>query len=283
MEHVVELQTKETVSWEGVRLGFLGWGPFGQGLQKHLHQLSHPLSTQGFVYPLESDTPEVSPWKVVWDVDSLFQRANFIWVEASWPQLEFVLPRIRLLISDAHVLVLLGGDLSLARLLPQINERKLIRCLYSRVRRFADSSIAFVSTDLVTAEENERFQAILEGVPVLLPVASEAQLDALHGVISNGPAIGYTFIDAIADGVMKLGIPRAQGLLLAAHALFGASRTYLETETHPGILRDRSIDIPGIPLSGVLTLEQQGLRGLLIQAMEAAASEASDQTTSSKK
>jgi len=63
-----------------------------------------------------------------------------------------------------------------------------------------------------------------------------------------------------------LQIPRKKGLLLAAHAMFGAARTFLETEIHPGVLRDHSITKKGIPLAGLTSLEKSGFRGAMMQA-----------------
>ena len=278
MESVVELKNEDTVLDHKVSLGFIGWGMFAQGLQSLLQ--TGDSRRAGWIYPLEALPTESNKWKIVLELDPLFAHANIIFVDASYEELKLLFPRIRLLASDAHLLVFLGADVSFKRITAHINERKLIRCLVSPTRRFLDISLVFTSSGLVAPTEIEKFCQILEGLPIVLEVDTENQLEALHGLVSTGPAIGYTIIDALADGALKMQIPRKTGLLLAAHALFGAARTFLETEIHPGVLRDRSILKKEIPLSGLMTLEKTGLRGMMVQAIEAAAAEAQKKSQS---
>lgn len=272
MDNVIELKEEETVSTKEMVLGFLGWRSFSQGFYAHCQTDHSPWHPQGYIYPLET-TPQ-SSWKIVLDLDELFENANVIFIDASYPQLSLFLPRMRLLVSDSHLLIFLGATFSFKRIAQAINEHKVIRCLASPVHRFRDISIVFAVSPLVTPREAQKLHRLFAGLPVVLQVDSEQQLDALQGLISTGPAIGYTLIDALADGVLKMQVPRKTGLLLAAHALFGAARTFLETEIHPGVLRDHSIQEKGIPLSGLMALEKEGLRGMMIQAIEVAAVEA---------
>ncbi len=274
MENVVELKREETVPQQDIRLGFIGWGVFGQGLCLYLQSRNSSFSKTGKIYPLGSPPTEAGDWKTLVDLDQLFQQSNLIFLEASYDELKPLFPRIRLLVSDAHILVLLGADVSFNKVTQQINERKMIRCLASPIQRFVDISLVFTPSELVTKEELSMFLQVLDGLPVHFQVESESQLEAVHGLISTGPAIGYTIIDALADGVLKMGVPRKTGLLLAAHALFGATRTFLESETHPGILRDHSIEKKGVPLSGLMSLEEAGIRGIIAHAIEYAALEA---------
>ncbi len=280
MESVVELTNEETVPEPQIALGFIGWGMFGQGLQNLLQTEPSPRSQQGRIYPLGMPPEESNDWQVVFDLDQLFAETNVIFVDAPYEELKLLFPRIRLLVSEAHLLVFLGADVSFKKIVEHINERKVIRCLASPVRRFLDISLIFTASQLVTAPEVETFCQMLAGLPVVLEVDSEHQLEALQGLISTGPAIGYTMIDALADGALKLQIPRKTGLLLAAHVLFGAARAFLETEIHPGVLRDHSITQKGIPLSGLTSLEKSGFRGIMVQAIEAAAAEAQKKSQS---
>ncbi|MBF0286259.1 MAG: hypothetical protein HQM14_00460 [SAR324 cluster bacterium] len=280
MENVVELKKEEAALDQDIRLGFIGWGMFGQGLGLHLQNRNSPLSQKGCIYQMKASSEEVRGWKRLLDLDQLFQQSNLIFLEASYDELRPLFPRIRLLVSDAHVLVFLGADISFAKVARHINERKIIRCLVSPIQRFADISFVFTPSGLLAKEEIQMFSRVLEGVPVLVQLESEAQLEAVHGLIGTGPAIGYTIIDALADGALKMGIPRKTGLLLAAHALFGATRTFLESEIHPGVLRDHSIQGKGIPLSGLMSLEEAGIRGIIAHAIEYAALEAQKRSQS---
>ncbi|MBF0280116.1 MAG: hypothetical protein HQM13_20120 [SAR324 cluster bacterium] len=280
MENVVELKREETIPHRPVSLGFIGWGMFGQGLQSLQRTENSSRHQKGWIFPLDDLPEESNGWKIVLDLDHLFSRANVIFVDAAYEDLKLLFPRIRLLVSDSHLLVFLGADVSFKKISEQITERKVIRCLVSPVRRFLDISLVFAASQMVSAQELEQFFQVLDGLPVVLEVDSESQLEALQGLISTGPAIGYSIIDALADGALKMQIPRKTGLLLAAHVLFGAARTFLESEIHPGVLRDQSITQKGIPLSGLVSLEKSGFRGSIVQAIEEAANEAQKKSRS---
>ena len=273
MDSVVELKNEEIVSKKEIALGFIGWGIFAQGLCVHFQNHPTAWNAQGWVYPLEP-TSALPSWPVATDLDQLLEKANVIFLEAPYEKLSLVLPRLRLLISDSHLLVFLGADCSFRKIAQDINEHKVARCLASTAPRFPDISIVFAVSPLVADFEAEKLHQIFAGLPVVLQMESEEQLHAVQGLLGTGPALGYTLIDAMADGILKMQIPRKTGLLLAAHTVFGAARTFLETEVHPGVLRDHSIQKKGTPLSGLMALEKGGFRGVIVQAIEAAVLEA---------
>lgn len=273
MGNVVELKQDEMVPQKEISLGFIGWGSFAQGLHAHFCAHPAPWNAQGWIYPFEP-APALPSWEVTTEIDLLLEKANVIFLEASYQKLSLILPRLRLLVSDAHLLVFLGADCSFRKIAQDINEHKVARCLTSSFQRFKDISIVFAVSPLVAEEEAQKLHQIFAGLPVVLQMESEEQLNAVQGLLGTVPALGYTLIDALADGILKMHIPRKTGLLLAAHALFGAARTFLETEAHPGVLRDESIQEKGTPLSGLMALEKSGFRGVVVQAIEEAALEA---------
>lgn len=101
----------------------------------------------------------------------------------------------------------------------------------------------------------------------LLP---EDLIDPLTGISGCGPAYVYLFIEAMADGGVELGLPRDLAIKLAAQTLIGAGKMVLETGEHPGALKDNVCSPGGSTIVGVHTLEQQGFRGTVIDAVTAA-------------
>nr|XP_006818555.1 PREDICTED: pyrroline-5-carboxylate reductase 2-like isoform X2 [Saccoglossus kowalevskii] len=99
----------------------------------------------------------------------------------------------------------------------------------------------------------------------------ESILDAVTGVSGSGPAYAFCAIDAIADGGVKMGLPRHLSIKLAAQTLLGAAKMVLETESHPMVLKDDVCSPLGTTISAIHKLEQQGFRNCLIDAVEVAA------------
>jgi pyrroline-5-carboxylate reductase len=113
-------------------------------------------------------------------------------------------------------------------------------------------------------------QRLFASVGIAVQVKEE-KLDAVTGLSGSGPAFVYTVIDALADGGVLMGLPRALSLELAAKTVAGAAAMVLETGEHPALLRDQVASPGGTTIAGLEALEKGGLRSVLISAVRAAA------------
>jgi len=109
------------------------------------------------------------------------------------------------------------------------------------------------------------FDAI--GITVVL---DESQLDAVTGLSGSGPAYVFLILEALSDAGVKVGLSRRTAQLLAAQTLFGSAKLLLETNEHPGRLKDMVTSPGGTAITGLHTLENGGLRTTLMNAVEAA-------------
>ena len=109
------------------------------------------------------------------------------------------------------------------------------------------------------------FDAI--GITVIL---EESQLDAVTGLSGSGPAYVFLILEALSDAGVKVGLSRRTAQLLAAQTLLGSAKLLLETNEHPGRLKDMVTSPGGTAITGLHTLEHGGLRTTLMNAVEAA-------------
>ena len=95
-------------------------------------------------------------------------------------------------------------------------------------------------------------------------------MNAVSALTGSSPAYVYMFIEAMADGACRAGIPRAQSYQMAAQAVLGAAKMVLETGKHPGVLKDEVCSPAGTTIQGIRVLENQGVRGAFFEAVAAA-------------
>lgn len=98
----------------------------------------------------------------------------------------------------------------------------------------------------------------------------ESLIDASSALSGCGPAWAYQFIEALADGAVSLGLPRAKAIEYASQMLVGAGKMVLETKKHPGQLKDEVCSPKGSTIQGVRILEENGFRGIVMDAVIAA-------------
>ncbi|MDO5554927.1 MAG: pyrroline-5-carboxylate reductase [Planctomycetia bacterium] len=133
----------------------------------------------------------------------------------------------------------------------------------------------FARASGATPDDVELVNRLLNTVGLACEVP-EKLLDAVTGLSGSGPAYVFMMIEALADGGVKMGLPRATAMQLAAQTLKGSAEMYLATGEHPGALKDRVTSPAGTTIAGVAALEAAGLRTALIQAVEAATNRSSE-------
>ncbi|MGZ8710137.1 MAG: pyrroline-5-carboxylate reductase family protein, partial [Thermoanaerobaculia bacterium] len=98
----------------------------------------------------------------------------------------------------------------------------------------------------------------------------ETHLDAVTGLSGSGPAYIFLIIEALSDAGVKVGLSRHVAQALAAQTVLGSARMLIETNEHPGRLKDMVTSPGGTAIAGLHTLEAGGLRTTLMNAVEAA-------------
>ena len=112
----------------------------------------------------------------------------------------------------------------------------------------------------------ELAKAMFEAVGRVV-VVDEKHMDAVTGLSASGPAYVYIMLESLAEGGVKVGLPRDVATLLAAQTMLGAARTVLETGDHPALLKDAVTTPAGCTIDGILELEEGGVRVTLIKTV----------------
>jgi len=104
----------------------------------------------------------------------------------------------------------------------------------------------------------------------------EKHMDAVTGLSASGPAYIYMVLESLAEGGVKMGLPRDVAMKLAAQTILGSAKMALETGDHPALLKDAVATPAGCTVDGILELEEGGLRVTLIKAVVKASQRAKE-------
>ena len=129
--------------------------------------------------------------------------------------------------------------------------------------------MSLISSCYTCTEEEFAFTKMIFESAGKVAVVEDHVFTPAIGISGCGPAFVYAFIEALADGGVRHGVPRALAYELAAQTLIGASRMVLETGEHPGKLKDAVCSPGGTTIEGIFALEKGGMRAAVMEAVGA--------------
>eukprot|EP01060_Flectonema_neradi_P036142 TRINITY_DN6880_c1_g1_i1.p1 TRINITY_DN6880_c1_g1~~TRINITY_DN6880_c1_g1_i1.p1 ORF type:complete len:279 (+),score=59.39 TRINITY_DN6880_c1_g1_i1:160-996(+) len=133
-----------------------------------------------------------------------------------------------------------------------------------------ESASSFTPSSSCTDTDINITKQILESCGISILLKNEDLLDAATGVAGSGIAYVYLFIEALADGAVRAGLPRTTAIQLATQTVLGGALMQKSTTRHPMVLKDEVCSPGGTTIEAVSALEEHGLRNAVIKAVTAA-------------
>ena len=254
-------------------IGFIGAGNMGSAIASQL-SVSVP-GEQIHVYDINSETcRRLKETLNVTTADSardIARRCSIIILAVKPDTITRVLDDIKKVISDKTLVLSIAAGIGISSIERIIGDDKRIIRIMPNTPSLIGEGMAVLSPNNTCSEEdiNAAMSIFsLTGRAIVLP---EKHMDAVTGVSGSGPAFVFTFIQAITDGGVKMGLPRDHALLLAAQTVLGAAKLVIESSEDPITLRGKVTSPGGTTIEGVHVLEKAGFSGSVIDAVEAAA------------
>jgi pyrroline-5-carboxylate reductase len=181
-----------------------------------------------------------------------------------------VLAELRPAILADHLVISVAAGVSLSTLAAGLGpECRLARVMPNTPALVGEGASGYCLGPNATDADDATVQDAVNSVGRAFRVG-EHLLDAVTGLSGSGPAFVYTIIEALSDGGVRVGLPRDVATALAAQTVLGAAKMVLETGLHTGTLKDHVASPGGTTIAGLHALERGGVRGALMDAVEAA-------------
>jgi pyrroline-5-carboxylate reductase len=179
-------------------------------------------------------------------------------------------PLSAVLAERKPLLVTMAAGLTMERIEDMVGARlPIIRIMPNTPVAVGLGMTQYCANDLVSEELLKDFLEDMRFCGRLDPL-DEGLFDAATALSGSGPAYAYIFMEALADGAVSCGVPRAKAMEYAAATLAGAAEMVLRTNQHPGALKDAVCSPGGSTIAAVRTLEQHGFRSAAMDCVIAA-------------
>ncbi|KAM8944874.1 pyrroline-5-carboxylate reductase 1, mitochondrial isoform 1-T1 [Lycaon pictus] len=200
------------------------------------------------------------------------QHSDVLFLAVKPHIIPFILDEIGAHIEDRHIVVSCAAGVTISsiekKLMAFQPAPKVIRCMTNTPVVVREGATVYATGTHAQVEDGRLLEQLMGSVGFCTEV-EEDLIDAVTGLSGSGPAYAFTALEALADGGVKMGLPRRLAVRLGAQALLGASKMLLDSEKHPGQLRDNVCSPGGATIHALHVLESGGFRSLLINAVEA--------------
>ncbi len=265
------MREQETGRLREVKLGFIGAGSMGGALLRSLLAAGAPAGNLTFYDPDPNRRQELEKLGLEPALDNAEVMHSPVVVLAVKPQvLGQALNEIKEFARAWHLIISIAAGVTLARLEEALPEVRFIRAMPNTPLMVREGMAGLAAGTRATPEDMQLALELFEAGGRAV-VVDEKLLDAVTAVSASGAGFAAVFLEALADGGVRLGLPRALALEMAAQTLVGAGRLCLAQNLHPALLKDQVASPGGTTIAGLHALEQGGFRGLVMDAVTAAA------------
>ena len=256
-----------------MKIGFIGLGNMGASLAKSVLQ----AKTGDDILLANRSQAKVDAFIADFggqasSNEEIFAEADVIFLAVKPAQISTLLAKYQDILEKRESLLLIsmaaGIKLEkLASFLP--SQHRLIRMMPNTPVSIGQGVISYALSPNCKAEDSELFCQLLAKAGLLVELG-EGLIDAATGLAGCGPAFVYLFIEALADAGVQTGLSRETALKMAAQTVVGAGQLVLESQQHPGVLKDQVCSPGGSTIAGVASLEAHAFRGTVMDAVHQA-------------
>ena len=257
-----------------LRIGFLGCGrmatAIAQGLVNARYVGANQITGSDPSAVMRESFTKATGTPVVADNLTVLKQSDVVVLAVKPQHMEPLLKEIAAGVEATHLIVSVAAGVSLATMSGTLGSNvRLIRVMPNTPCLVGAGATAFARGAKATADDASLVTELFSTIGIALEVP-ESLLDAVTGLSGSGPAYVFQIIEALSDGGVRCGLPRAVATQLAAQTVLGAAKMVLETGEHPGALKDAVASPGGTTIAGLHELERGGLRGTVMNAVEAA-------------
>lgn len=204
------------------------------------------------------------------DNASLYEQADVVVLGVKPQQFSQVVETLQQsgVLKKKPLVISIMAGVPIAYIADELDNERVIRVMPNVAAQVKASMSAIACGEAITDEDAAFAESIFNSIGRTFLV-SEEQLDAASAVNGCAPAFIFQIIEACADALVALGIPRAMAYEISAQTMKGSASLVLESNEHPAVLKDKVTSPGGTTIAGVIAMEHYGVRAGIMAAIEA--------------
>ncbi|WKY14808.1 hypothetical protein Q1695_000380 [Nippostrongylus brasiliensis] len=260
-----------------MKIGFIGAGKMAQALARGLINSGRITAENIIASSPKKDVHLLNDCKMLGlqtthDNSEVVHKSDVVFIAVKPPHVNKVASEIAPILNREQLVVSIALGITIRNiesLLP--TKSRVVRVMPNTPAVVRAGASAFAVGSACRDGDADLVRDLLSTVGFAVEVP-EVHIDPVTGLSGSGPSYMFAVIEGLADGGVKVGLPRDLALKLAAHTLYGAAKMVLETGAHPAQLKDDVQSPGGSSVYGMHKLESGGIKGILMDAVEAATS-----------
>ena len=253
---------------DNIKIGIIGAGNMGGAIARGL---SKSLKSENIIICEKNNETALmlsSELKIRQkaDIKGLSEESDVVIIAVKPAIVEEVLQSLK---DYSKIIISVAAGVTIHKIEEIVGNKKIIRAMPNTPAISGCAMTVLSLSNSVTDEESQIALSLFESLGRVI-ILDEKYMNAVTAISGSGPAYVFTFIQAIADAGVKLGLTRNDSLLLAGQTIFGSAKMFLDKMENPIKLRDNVTSPGGTTIAAVHTLERSGFSGIVMDAIEEA-------------
>jgi pyrroline-5-carboxylate reductase len=252
------------------KIGVIGCGNMGEALIKGMIEKSKVESTQIVVNDINKERQNyiVEKYNTAGtDIKKVVSFSEMVFLVVKPKDLEKTLEPVKDLFNENQILISVLAGVRIQKLKNLVKKPNIVRIMPNTPALIGEGVIGVSFEKEI--EKKEEIVNLLKALGEVFEVKEEL-LDVITGLSGSGPAYVFTFIDALAQGGVKMGLSYQDALKIATQTVLGSAKLLKETEEHPAVMRDKVTSPAGTTIYGLHELEKRNFKDAVISAVEKA-------------
>ncbi|XP_053945876.1 pyrroline-5-carboxylate reductase 1, mitochondrial [Anastrepha ludens] len=201
--------------------------------------------------------------------EPVVEKSDIVFISVKPQVVPVVLPEIKPLSND-KLFISIAMGITIKMLEEKLSSSaRIIRAMPNTPALVKSACSVYARGTKASQKDGQLTKSLLEAIGTCEEVP-EYMFDPITALSGSGPAYIFVMIEALADGGVRMGLPRDLAYRLAAQTVLGSGQLVRDTKEHPGILKDNVTSPAGSTAAALKVLEAAGFRAAVAGAVEAA-------------